>query len=254
MRALVSIGRLAAIPSTARHVVKHLASLQPAVALPPKGWGTKGFKFWTFLSLLLDCSDCSRLLELGSGRSTITLAEYAKSRNAVLKSLETDRKWFNKARWELRCLGLSDDPIHLVKWQKGPVWYSVDKFRSIARSNGSFDFAFIDGPNDNSGGSLGIRDTDIALREIQNCTSGADIFVIDDVQRQHVFDTADRMLTEPSQYAKLYYDYAVMPTYKNTLCIYVKKSSRAHLGLDKILGVIDMQFYASYDRTRCPEP
>ena len=76
--------------------------------LPSNVWGTKGFQFWTFLSLLLLKSNCSRILELGSGRSTITLAEYARSRGASLISIETNRRWFNKARFELRMLGVSE--------------------------------------------------------------------------------------------------------------------------------------------------
>ena len=33
--------------------------------LPKTIWHTKGFEFWTFLSLLLHGSGCTRLLELG---------------------------------------------------------------------------------------------------------------------------------------------------------------------------------------------
>jgi hypothetical protein len=65
---------------------------------------------------LLAKSNCSRILELGFGRSTITLAEYAYFRRARFISIETSRRWFNKARFELRLLGVPDDQVNLLEW------------------------------------------------------------------------------------------------------------------------------------------
>jgi predicted O-methyltransferase YrrM len=242
-----------AISGPARRALRSVAALQLPVVLPEEGWGTKGFQFWTFLSLLLAASNCARILELGSGRSTITLAEYAKFRGARLISLETDRRWFNKARWELRCLGLSDAPIHLIKWQSGGLWYDVEQFRSIVKNEGSFDFAFIDGPNNETGVSVGIRDSEVALREIVSCTLDADIVVVDDVHRRHILDTIDRMLTDAGQYSKYFYDYSILPTHKNTICVCVRKSSRACAELTRIQEMLNMRFYDAFDRNVCSE-
>ena len=74
---------------------------------PKKIWNTKGFEFWTFLSLLLQGSGCTRLLELGSGRSTVTFAEYATQKRARFVSLETSPEWFEKWKWEFRYLRLN---------------------------------------------------------------------------------------------------------------------------------------------------
>src|SRR5450432_3752271 len=100
--------------------------------LPAEGWGAKGFEFWTFLSVLLARTNYSRILELGSGRSTIVFAEFAKVRNASVTSIETDRQWYNKARMELRWQNLSDDLIHLLKFDESVRWYNVEQFRSLA--------------------------------------------------------------------------------------------------------------------------
>ena len=155
--------------------------------LPKKAWGTKGFQFWTFLSLLLTKSNCLRILELGSGRSTITLAEYARFRPARFISIETNRRWFNKARFELRMLRVSEEVVHLVDWDSGKTWYDVEQFRATIRELGNFDFAFIDGPNDSDGSSGGIRNSNVALSEIQRCIGEAEVVIVDDVHRLHVF-------------------------------------------------------------------
>jgi len=238
------------IPSPAWRALRRLAIF--CSPYPRQAWGTKGFQFWTFLSLLLANSNCSRLLELGSGRSTITMAEYAKFRNGRFICLETNRKWFNKARMELRCLAMADDPIHFVNWD-AETWYSIEEFRSIVQDAGGFDFAFIDGPNRNDGSSDGIRDSEVALREILNCTRGADVVVIDDVHRRHILSSVDRMLVDPSLYEKLYYDYVVKQEYPNTICICVKKLSRAHAHLGRIQEMMDMRFYTTLNPESCPE-
>src|ERR1700719_1385838 len=211
---VISIARVV-VPGPARRRLRALQKRVRRLAVPlsitppAKVWGTKGFQFWTFLSLLLMHSNCSRLLELGSGRSTITLAEYARFRKARFISLETSLQWFNKARLELRCLGLPDNPVRLLDWEPGGTWYDVAQFRAAVCTEGGFDFVFIDGPNHWEGNSRGIRDSDLGMREIRSCAQNADIVVVDDVHRRHIFDTVDRILTEPDQYDKWVYDYGL---------------------------------------------
>jgi predicted O-methyltransferase YrrM len=137
--------------------------------LPAGGWEAKGFEFWTFLSLLLLRSDCTRILELGSGRSTIVFAEYAKFRAARFTSIETNRIWYNKACMELRWQNLPVDAIRLVRLDRSARWYDLAEFRSFAASAGAFDFVLVDGPNEVAGSSRGIRNGDTAVREIRSC-------------------------------------------------------------------------------------
>ena len=68
-----------------------------------------------------------------------------------------------QARLELRWLGMSDDPVHLLNWDSRGIWYDIEQFRATIGEDGSFDFAFIDGPNDSDGKSRGIRDSEAAL-------------------------------------------------------------------------------------------
>jgi len=241
------------VPAVVRRIFSRTPRQPPQVVLPIFVWGTKGFQFWSFLSLLLDRSKCSRILELGSGRSTITLAEYAAFRNARFISIETDVAWFNKARWELLCLGMSDAPVRLVKWQSENTWYDIEQFRATVHDAETFDFAFIDGPNDNSGKSRGIRDNELALREILRCISGADIVVVDDVHRRHILDSIDRMLIDPKWYDKFFYDYSVQSAYPNTICICIKKSSPVRPEIGRIQEMLGMHLSDRFDEETCPE-
>jgi predicted O-methyltransferase YrrM len=242
------------IPRPARRALLQLAALQLPLALPATAWGTKGFQFWTFLSLLLLRSDCSRLLELGSGRSTITLAEYASFRNARFASLETSRLWFNKARVELRCLGLPESPIHLVDWTQDGAWYDLAQFRSIVGAVGGFDFAFIDGPNREDGSSTGIRDSATALREIRDAIADADIVIVDDVHRRHILESHEAMLTDAARYEKFFYDYSIGKAHPNTLCLCLRKGCSARAALESIREALDLRLYGAMDPRACSEP
>jgi hypothetical protein len=222
--------------------------------LPATVWGTKGFQFWTFLSMLLTRSSCSRLLELGSGRSTITLAEYASFRRARFVSIETSQLWFNKARVELRCLGLPESPIHLVGWASDGGWYDLEEFRPVVGTAGGFDFAFIDGPNREDGGSARIRDSETALRETRSLIAEADVVVVDDVHRRHILVSLDMMLGEPGRYDKFYYDYSIGRAHPNTLCLCLRKGSAARAALDSIRQALDLPLYELMDANACPEP
>jgi predicted O-methyltransferase YrrM len=235
-----------------RNLASQLRTYAEIALLPANAWGTKGFQFWTFLSLLLLKSNCSRILEFGSGRSTITLAEYARSRAAHLISIETNRRWFNKARFELRMLGVSEESVRLLDWNSRTTWYDVEQFRNTIREVGSFDFAFIDGPGVGSN-TRGIRDSKVALEETQRCIYEADVVIVDDVHRLHILDTVDAMLGEPTSYEKWFYDYPVIKDHLNTLCICVKKSSQSSAELGKIRSLVDVSLYMTFQRENCSE-
>src|SRR5262245_60103474 len=119
-----------------KRIAKRLLGLEPQQyprnLLPKKVWGTKGFEFWTFLSLLLQSSRCKRLLELGSGRSTVTLAEYAQHTRAQFVSIETSPEWLQKWHLEFRFLRLhlTRDPVHLVTLNPETGWYELGQFRA----------------------------------------------------------------------------------------------------------------------------
>ena len=230
---------------------KTLSNTFPAIMPPRVVWGTTGFEFWTFLSLLLLHSKCSAILELGSGRSTITFAEYAKFRKAHLTSLETDTSWFKKAQAELRKAGLSERYVALIDWDHGKGWYKVKKFRNLTKKR--FDFIFIDGPNKPTGSSLGIRNNPIALSELRATSLGADVVIVDDVHRRHIFEAIDSMLSNPPQYEKLFYSYWVQRSHQNSLCICLRRGSHAIEHLDRIASITGIHLRTSFTADDCVE-
>jgi predicted O-methyltransferase YrrM len=219
--------------------------------LPGAAWGTKGFEFWTFLSVLLHRSNCMSLLELGSGRSTLTLAEYARFRKARFVSIETSREWAVKAHLEISWLGLRDEPVRLVGWNASGTWFDEDQFR--AATAGRFDFALIDAPNDAGGRSNGMRDSETALREIAAAIHGASLVLVDDVHRRHVFESMDRMLDKPADYEKWYYDYEVGAPVTNTLCIAARQATPACAAVEETGKLLEMRLYRTFGRENCAE-
>ncbi len=233
---------------TLRHVTN-----RKSVALPTKVWATKGFEFWTFLSLLLLKSNCSRILELGTGRSSITLAEYAKFRNAHLTCVETDEPWFNKLRLDLHHLKLPTTALQLIPLDRSTGWYDLEQFRS-ATGTTSFDFLFVDGPNAPAGNSRGIRNSQHAINEIRTCGRNAEVIIVDDVHRRHILDTLDRFLIDPSRYDKWFYHYSVKQHAKgNTLCAIVKRGSEASRELSAIKNFTGVTLHPTFDPKSCHE-
>jgi hypothetical protein len=222
--------------------------------LPDRVWGTKGFEFWTLLSLLLHGSKCKRVLELGSGRSTITLAEYATFSDSQFISVESSSEWLQKWRMEFRYLGLglAKDPVNLVPVDPITGWHDVEAFRKAIAPLDHFDFAFIDGPNDALGNSLGMRDTQTAIQELRPRIGQADVLIIDDMQRRHVFDTLAK-LVDLNEYDTCYYDYEVHAAHPNSLSISVRKSSTASLGMREVERLFGPKLYRDFNGAHCPQ-
>lgn len=218
-----------------------------------KVWGTKGFEFWTFLSLFLLEAKPQSILELGSGRSTITLGEYAKYSRAHLDSLETNKSWFEKSKVELHAARVPDGAISLIQIDKVTGWYEIGAFQSTISQGPPYDFALIDGPNKNNGKSLGIRDAPIALDTLRKCLVGTTTVIVDDVHRRHVLNSVDLMMNPASDYEKYFYDYRVHDFFLNTLCICVKKDSGAHSAVPRLADLLGIAFYSDYPQEKCPE-
>ena len=214
-------------------------------------WGTKGFEFWTFLSLLLLKSKPRSILELGSGRSTITLGEYAKYSGAEFVSLETNKWWFDKSRMEMRAAGLPDGAVHHVAIDGTTGWYEAKPFDSVVLQRAPYDFVLFDAPNREDGDSRGMRDAPAALENLRTCATGAVTIVVDDVHRRHVMNSVDLILDPVSDYEKYFYDYRVVPAYLNTLCICVRKGTEAQAAMPLVADMLGMNVYSDFSTERC---
>ena len=222
--------------------------------LPGKIWGTKGFLFWTFLSLLLLGAGSKRILELGSGRSTITFAEYARHRRATFVSLETSEAWYNKAKLELHFLGIPSTAVRLIELDSKTGWYRLDRFRSHVQAAAAFDCVLIDAPNDENGDSKGMRDSPVAITELSACCRHADLVIIDDVHRRHVYEMVQPPLSDAAAYEIYYFDYHVLRTHPNWLCFCVRSHSPAAKAIAAIQRFLRMKLDTDRSAELCPEP
>lgn len=230
---------------------RNISSEAATLGLPDVVWGTKGFEFWTFLSLLLLRAGSQRILELGSGRSTVSFAEYAKFAKAELVSIETSAEWFKKAQHELHFIGLPSDAVKYTEVDANSGWYCLEQFRSHVK--GHFDCVLIDAPNNDRGDSRGMRDSVNAISELRELCQGSELVLIDDVHRRHVFETLGATLTEPDSYDTYFFDYRVQEAVLNTLSISVKKSSAVAGSIPSIQNLLGLDLAKGRCKDFCPE-
>lgn len=221
------------------------------LGLPDLVWGTKGFEFWSLLSLLLIRAKCKRILELGSSRSTLTFAEYAKFAGAEFISIETSAKWLKRTQFELYFANLPSDSVKYVQMDANSGWYNIDKFRALV--SGHFDCILIDAPNNDRGESLGMRDSEKGITELQKLCQESDLIIVDDVHRRHIFDSLEAILSTPDNYDTYFYDYQIQVKFLNTLSISVKKFSNVEKSIPEILNFLKLDLSRNRQREFCPE-
>jgi hypothetical protein len=225
-----------------------------ALSLPTEVWGTKGFQFWTFLSLLLQASRPQRVLELGSGRSTLTFAEYALFAGANFLSLETSREWYHRTFLELHFTNLNTKSLKHVELDRATGWYRLDQFHAAIKQALPVDCMLIDAPNDARGDSTGMRDTPIAIGELKSLCRDSELVLIDDVHRRHVFTTIEPTLSSLLDFDLYYFEYRVLPAYMNCICLCARRGSRAASAIPLIERTLDFTLVRNWGTQQCPEP
>jgi hypothetical protein len=202
------------------------------------------------------------LLEVGCGRSSTFFADYAHAYSATYIGIENDLRWFNKTELDISLLGFNTRHLVHVPLSADGCWYDIDEFRVVTRNPGRFDFAFIDGPNEKrffpneaavanhfrpeDGNPFGHRDDPSGLTAIKSVTQDCDVMIVDDVHKQHVFGTVDRMLSEPEAYEKYYFLYHPNPALNNALCICIKRNSSLIKRLPAMLDFLGVQLERQY--------
>jgi hypothetical protein len=236
---------------------------------PFTAWGTKGFEFWTFLSILLKAARPRAILELGCGRSSTFFADYAYAHDARYVGIENDHRWFNKTSLDIELLGFGRRHLAHVPLVDNGSWYDMDRFRQAVGEPGRFDFALIDAPNEKrffaneeqvakffrpeDGNPFGHRDDPAGLAAIRSVAGSCEVMMVDDVHKTHVFDTVDRMLDRPGSYERHYFTYKPHPSTTNGLCICLKQDSAVAQKLPtmaSILGVTLTRNYRPADQPR----
>jgi hypothetical protein len=252
LRLIKRVGKLRALLGDPQHSTK----------LPFAAWGTKGFEFWTFLSVLLKEVRPRAILELGCGRSSTFFADYAYAYDAIYLGIENDLRWFDKINLDIDLLGFGKRHLIHIELAPDASWYSLEQFKVATSNPGQFDFALIDAPNEKrffsspaqiaryfrpkDGNPFGHRDDPAGLSAIKSVLQDCTVMMVDDVHKMHVFETVDRMLTDPNAYEKHYFIYHPHPTTTNALCICLKRSAPVVSRMAAILDRLGVRLERDY--------
>jgi hypothetical protein len=152
----------------------------PPVGEPARIWATKGIGVWAFLSALLVKLQPESILELGSGRSTTFLADYAFRYRKRCVSIEQDAVWYRKVTEDLRFMNLRGTHVHHVPLDTtmSPPWYDRTTL-AAAMGGGSYDLVFIDGPQ-----GAGRRNAE-GRAFLRQAAREARLLIVDDVHRPY---------------------------------------------------------------------
>ena len=151
-------------------------------------WETKNFEFWTILQSLLSMCKPKTMVEIGSGKSTFYLNEYADKHDADIISIEQHPYYANKANLGLSLLSSKSGTVKYVPLDGD--WYDADKFNTYIDSYDEIDFLFLDGPATPGGGKRdSIKFYDLLFSKLLN----AKLIIVDDVHRDLDNDLANHL-------------------------------------------------------------
>ncbi len=155
----------------------HLLGSRHAVGI--YHWPTKSYEAWITLQNLLYLIKPRTMVELGAGRSSHYLSEYAFKNDAAYVSFEQHLFYYWKLRRGLKAAFL---PNHHIKY--APLkqdWYSPRRVRQYLRNFESIEFLFYDGPATPSGGSRNSAAFEEIIFPLLNQVK---MVLVDDVHRE----------------------------------------------------------------------
>lgn len=181
-------------------------------------WSTKGIGFWALLSAMLIKAKPESILELGGGRSTTFLADYAYRYGKTSITIEQSELWYQKIRNDLKFMHIEGEYVfHLpLVWNKMSVapimhkiaggnpekhqWYDFDAFKRIVGDR-AFDMLFLDGPV----GQSRMNKQGQAL--VTHAAREARMIIVDDVQREHNLDYFQMLADKFGRDNRFFYRY-----------------------------------------------
>jgi hypothetical protein len=180
-------------------------------------WGTKSFEFWTLLATTLWIVRPQSILELGSGRSTSYLGDYAQKEGARFVSIEQNRGFVRRVRIALRAGFVDPGCVHHVPVRDG--WYDLERVRAVTPR--PCELLFVDGPvGEQESLGAATRSDEAAVRWLLELAAETRAVVVDDLQRPENVDLADRLLAAAGA-EPLYLDYAPQTGARNVAMVAV---------------------------------
>lgn len=150
---------------------------------PPSGWWALPADTLLFLSDYMEQERPRRILEVGSGSSTVWTGTFAKQAGAELVSLEHDADYAKKTRALVHEFGLKEvvtvhhAPLRTVELEDGVFdWYEPNVVKEI---EGPFDMLIVDGPPEATGSKARMP----ALPMLEHLLSEKCLVLLDDTHR-----------------------------------------------------------------------
>lgn len=207
-------------------------------------WGTKSFEFWTILMVLLALVRPKSIVELGSGRSTSYLTEYAMKEGIPFASIEQNRFYAARTKRGLRNSFLDDSYLHHVPTDDDG-WYRAEELNRVV--DFPCELLFVDGPVD-----IGSRPTEQSSKWLAAASATSKVVIVDDVHSRSNLEMFYKLVAASStKLSPIYLSYNVDPI-PNVVAIAVESSS--YDALSKVCSEIGIEFLSDYSVDRCSEP
>ena len=206
-------------------------------------WGTKSFEFWTFLMVLLALVRPKSIVELGSGRSTSYLTEYAMKEGIPFSSIEQNRFYAARIKRGLRNSFLDDGYLHHVPTSEDG-WYKVEELNRVV--DFPCELLFVDGPVE-----LGSRRTEQSSKWLATASATSKVVIVDDVHSRSNLEMFYELVATSAKLFPVYLSYNVQPV-SNVVAIAVEFSS--YDALRKVCSEIGIEFLHDYSVDQCSKP
>lgn len=207
--------------------------------LPERVWGTKSFDFWAFLLAMLQRFQPESLLEIGSGRSTVYLGEYASKRRKTFISLENSRSWSGLGNAMARFGNIREDYIACIPLASDG-FYADPPLRDVLPSDP--ELVYLDGPNGPRNGTRQIA----LYRELAQC---ARIVVLDDIHRATIYPQVDLFMTAGRRRDVIYFRYPASRRFDNYVAVLFDSEMRGDI--DAIVRVLGIEVLHSVTERIC---
>jgi predicted O-methyltransferase YrrM len=207
--------------------------------LPRVIWSTKSHEWWTLLAALLRRLQPDSILELGSGRSTIYLSEYACKEGKALVSIDEDPRWVAVNRLIARLGSLDDGFLHHVPLSEDGYFEIESLERLIVEPP---DFIYLDAP---------VADRSGLMKRpfLLDLCSNADVIVIDDIQWAHIYDQMEALQDAGKKRQRTVIEYKVRENPYRFLCVLTNRDLQPIL--DEIIACLGVRTVERYSRAQC---
>lgn len=207
--------------------------------LPRRIWSTKSHEWWVLLSALLRRLEPNSILELGSGRSTIYLSEYACKEGKALVSVDENPDWVAANQLIARFGGLRGDFLHHVPLGEDGYYDGRRLEQLIVEPP---DFIYLDGPIEDRSGLLN-------RRFLLDLCANADTIVVDDIQWGVVYDQMEALQNAGKPRDRTVIEYEIVEDPYRFLGLLTRQDLRPLV--DELIRCLGVETVEKYSRDRC---